>query len=1152
VSECRKIFADDCLNLENTYMSTRTFSLRLFAVVAAVALVFGFAVEASAQNNEAVRNMSTAGSKLDPAAEAVIAKLATLNRLPDGEWRMHSGDLAHGEALKLDESDWTVMAPATEQKPIGKLANDALWFRQHVVVPKTLNGYDLTGARIWFQFRAWGNGPMPEILYFNGRRVAMGDDIEQTILLDQAKPGDEVVVAIKLLHTEDQKTFAGGVFKIDFPAERPSPDALRAEFESAAYLVPSLSGNDAKQFAILNAAIEAVDTKALEAGDQKKFDASLVAARTKLEALRPLLQTTTLHLSGNSHIDAAWLWPWTETVDAVKRTYGTALQLMYEYPEYTFTQSAAQYNAWLQEKYPDMNRDINRRIKEGRWEIVGGMWVEPDLNMPDGESLVRQLLVGKRWYKQAYGVDVRIGWNPDSFGYTWQLPQIYKKSGVDYFVTQKMTWNDTNQLPFKLFWWESPDGSKVLAYFPHDYANQDLSPVRLTGDLKTARERAPGMLEMMDLYGVGDHGGGPTRSVLDEGFGWEKKKDAVLPKIEFGLAQTFFTDVEKQIAPQSPEWDYARIAKGYKAPDEVAGKVAIPTWKSELYFEYHRGVMTTQAQHKKNMRESEVEVLNAEKYSSLAWLYGAQYPGAELTEDWKKVLFNQFHDLAAGSGIGVIYKDAQKDYDWVKMSTGAISHSAQVHLIASINTESKDEKAIPILVFNTLGWERNGLVIIEMQLKSTVRLAVIDSNSGMALHSEILKHDPENGLTQIEVNVPSMPAYGYKLLTVQLGQHIVDIGGLIDPTWEKLKVMEPKSNNLEIHNDEVRIEVDKNSGCISSIIEHFSKKELETKNSCGNQLQFFKDTPKDYDAWNVDPGTLDVAPMTFDKADSVELIGEKSDHPAVRVKYHTEKSTFVQTISLEGDMVNIDNDVDWHESHVLLKAAFPLAAESDHATYEIPYGSIERPTTRTNSWDKAQFEVPAMRWADLSGKGTDGKVHGLSVINDSKYGYDATGNVLRITLLRSAKWPDPEADMGRQHFHYALYPHARTWKDAETMRRGWEYNYPLVGVVTTAHAGSLPATHSFASIDEKNMVLTAVKKAEDADALIFRAYEFEGKETVATFHIPAGATKATLTNLMEKAEGGELKIEKGTGTDVVRVPVKPYEIVTLEVEYPKN
>jgi alpha-mannosidase len=243
------------------------------------------------------------------------------------------------------------------------------------------------------------------------------------------------------------------------------------------------------------------------------------------------------------------------------------------------------------------------------------------------------------------------------------------------------------------------------------------------------------------------------------------------------------------------------------------------------------------------------------------------------------------------------------------------------------------------------------------------------------------------------------------------------------------------------------------------------------------------------------------------------------------------------------DEIDIDNDIDWHETHVLLKAAFPLAASGPFATYEIPYGTIERATTRNNSWEKAQFEVPAMRWADLG----DGK-HGLSVINNSKYGYDAVGNVLRLTLLRSPVDPDPEADQGHHHFHYALYPHAGTWKDALTIRHGYEYNYPLTAVVTTAHAGSLPAEHSFASVGPENVVLTAVKKAEDANGLIFRAYEWAGKETMAEFHVPAGATGATVTNMMETPEGAALTV----AGDVVKVPMHPYEIVTIRVDYPQG
>ncbi len=251
----------------------------------------------------------------------------------------------------------------------------------------------------------------------------------------------------------------------------------------------------------------------------------------------------------------------------------------------------------------------------------------------------------------------------------------------------------------------------------------------------------------------------------------------------------------------------------------------------------------------------------------------------------------------------------------------------------------------------------------------------------------------------------------------------------------------------------------------------------------------------------------------------------------------------------DGDIVDIDNDIDWHEKHVLLKAAFPLAVTSDFATYEIPYGSIERPTTRNNSFEKAQFEVPAMRWADLSGAGPDGKVHGLSILNQDKYGYDAAGNVLRITLLRSPTWPDPDADQGEHHFHYALYPHAGTWKDALTVRHGWEYDYPLQAVVTTAHAGSLPPEHSFASVAPDNIVLTAVKKAEDANGLIFRAYEWAGKETTAEFHVPPGATGATVTNLMEQPEGGPLSVTTENGANVVKVPIHPYEILTIRVDY---
>ncbi len=1105
------------------------FSLKLYCRISALLfLSLGALLAASPAVAQRDSEVGRGLALLPPQSGAVVERLMRLSQLHVGTWKMHEGDLPHGEAVNLDTSGWQDAAVGAH------FSNGAIWLRQSVELPATLNGYDLSGARIWFQFHVDANGAVPEIIYFNGRRVALGEDLEPEVLFDDARPGDKVVVAVKLLQTIDVKSFTSATLRVDFPENRPNPQDLAEEFLSAALLIPSLTPSDAEGkmswMATLNGAIGAVDLKALDAAEagsaearaqgQANFDASLKAAQARLEALRPVLRQATFLLDGNAHIDAAWLWPWTETVDVVHRTFGTALQLMNEYPNYTYTQSAAAYNEWMAQKYPALNDEIKRRIKDGRWEIVGGMWVEPDLNMPDGESLVRQLLVGKRWYKQAYGVDVRIGWNPDSFGYTWQLPQIYKKSGIDYFVTQKMTWNDTNKLPFKLFWWESPDGSKVLAYFPHDYVNLTLNPVRLSDDLATARLRSPGLTEMMDLYGVGDHGGGPTRAILDEGFRWAAPSAAavasnggepVTPKYQFGTAQSFFSTVEKQIAPESPTWNYQSIPQ-YAPPAAVPGRIAIPTWDSELYLEYHRGVYTTQANHKKSMRDSEEEVLNAEKFSSLAWLFGAKYPADELTEDWKKVLFNQFHDLAAGSGIGVIYKDAQTDYDWVRMSTNEISTGALETVSERINTTGN---GIPIVVYNPLSWGRSGDLRVQVQTEA-------DKSTAVTMHVE------------------NIPAFGYKVLRV----------GQKTPLNMQTVMTSDNGFELTLGDGKVRVMVDKSTGCIISLMEKTTRFETLAPGACGNQLQFFKDKPRDYDAWNIDPGTLDTAPATIFKADSVEPTELANGAPAIKVSYTWQESKFVQTITIPdgSDYVDIDNDIDWHEKHVLLKAAFPLSVKSDFATYEIPYGAIERPTTRNNSWEKAQFEVPAMRWADLSGAGPDGKVHGLSVLNQDKYGYDAVGNVLRLTLLRSPTWPDPDADQGHHHFHYALYPHAGTWKDALTVRHGWEYDYPLEAVVTTVHAGSLPAEHSFASVSPENVVLTAVKKAEDANGLIFRVYEWAGKETTAEFHVPAGATGATVTNLMEQPEGDPLKVEG----DVVKTPIKPYEILTIRVSYPNG
>jgi len=1074
---------------------------------------------------------------LSPAAIAKLHTLELLNSLPVGEWRFHAGDIPHGESPTLDDSSWSLA------KPRSKAPTDAVWYRRTIEIPKTLNGYDITGSRVWFQFRAEANGPMPEIIYFNGRRVALGDDLEPIILFDPAKPGDKVLVAVKLAHTVDEKTFAGVNLKIEpnpnatGAAARPNPEDIRTQCITAANLLPALATPRKDLLPKVEEAVAAIDIKALQAGNQSAFDSSLRKSQEILSTLHPVLSQAIIDEDGNSHIDAAWLWPRSETIDVVRRTFTTALQLMDEYPNYVYTQSAAQYTAWIAEKYPKMNDEIRQRVKEGRWEIVGGMWVEPDLNLPGGESLVRQLLVGQRYFQKEYGVTARIGWNPDSFGYNWQLPQIYKRSGLDYFVTQKMHWNDTNQLPFRLFWWESPDGSKVLTYFPTDYVHDNVNPTRLSADFAESADRNPGTAEMLDLYGIGDHGGGPTRAMLDQADKWiaaGTTGDDAVPTMRYHTAQSYFTNVEKNLNPDSPTWNYDRIAQGYTAPPASAtGAMGLPTWNDELYFEYHRGVYTTQAAHKRNMRTSETATLDAEKLASLAWLQGKPYPADDLTENWKKITFNQFHDLAAGSGIGVIYKDAQKDFTDVFNVDHEVTHTALSALTDTIDTST--QPGVPVLLVNTMAWPRSETVSLSVQLPETTDAVQLHDANDKPLPTQIISHDAATHRFELLARATDVPALGYTVI------HAEKASGEAPTT--NLRA-EEQTNTITLSNEHTRLTIDRKTGCITSLVSLPSNTESLAPNACGNQLQTFKDTPKQYDAWNIDPGTLDhMTPI--DELDSVTLVNNGPVRATVRVSRTWQKSKFVQDISLDAgaDSVRITNDIDWHETHVLLKAAFPLAATSPKATYEIPYGSIERPTTRNNSWEKAKFEVPAMQWADL------GDEHqGLSILNDSKYGYDAEGNTLRITLLRSPTWPDPDADRGHQHFVYALYPHAGTWKQALTVRRGYELNDPLKAEQVFSHTGALTAEHSWASVENPNVTLTAIKKAEDSDALIFRMYEWAGTATEVKLHIPSGATSATETNLMEKPEGTNLNL---TG-DVVTVPIKPYEILTIQATYPHN
>ena len=1105
-----------------------------------------------------------ATAQTTPAAdpyEPVLDRLQAMTTMSLDGWKVIGTDLPHGE---------TPGDAIADAKPLALKQNLQLpvWLYDSLEIPPALHGYSLAGSRVALNLNVGSNRGILISVFVNGNMVARGDsDSQVAITLTQsAQPGRKLLIAVRVLPSGTVGCCGGpretrldaAWLSFEPAAPRPDPAMFRQQVMAAELLIAAYPDGESERQQQLGAAVKAVDLSALDRGDQSAFDASLEAAQSKLKALRPYMKQFTVKAVGNSHIDMAWLWPETETVEVVRNTFGTALALMREYPDFKFTASTAQAYVWMEEKYPAIFSEIEQRVKEGRWEVVGGMWVEPDLNMPDGESLVRQILYGKRYFKQKFGVDVNIGWNPDSFGYNAQLPQIYKRSGIDYFVTQKLLWaSEFTKFPYRLFWWEALDGTRLMTYFPSDYANA-IEPVKMARDssvyspmlwkYNAGTNSAPeGSLQMMYLYGVGDHGGGPTRADLDTAMRWQKP-DVVYPKLELSTAASFLNNLSKN-----------------------ENQLNLPVWSGELYFQYHRGVQTTQSETKRGNRKSEVALLVAEKLASIGTLFGQPYPQADFDASWKKVLFNQFHDILPGSGIGVNYVDAARKYAEVQRFSSDAAHTGLSELASRVDfpghplgltlapgSAGGDIKAeitnspVGVVVFNPLSWTRNGPVEFEVQFPLPVPSVSAVTPEGKQVIVHMVGEDSKTGVAHLQMIAEDVPANGYKLfLLVGTSGRLVDIPGA--------RKYEPslKATETSLENEFLRVQVDPQTGCITSLFEKRSSTEtlapavagvgapanLPDGRPCGNLLQAFVDKPKQWDAWNVDANFIEHHTDLL-QADSVKLIESTPFRAVIRVTHKWQSSGFVQDITLYPGIPRVDvhMQADWQEKHLLLKVAFPLSARNDKATFEIPYGAVERPTTRNTPAEQAQFEVPALRWADLS----DTR-HGFSLLNDSKYGYDAKDNILRLSLLRAPEYPDPNADRGHHEFTYSLYPHAGTWRDAMTVRQGYEVNVPLLATTSSRHQGALPPSQSFFSTQEDNVVITAVKPAADFNnQLIIRYYEWAGKKGDVHLLLPPGAVAAWETNLMEDAQR-QLNLDPGSRR--LAVPTNPHEIKTVKVQF---
>lgn len=746
--------------------------------------------------------------------DRTTAVLDSLASVSIDDWKM-SPDLKNGEIKGdptqrgFDDSQWQTLKIAQLVYP------DSCWLRKEIVLPDRILGKKVDGTIKFFVSvddygYMWINGAGKGYFPWDGAFVLTND----------AKPGDRFLIAIRAINT------GGPLRLLRADLETASTDSIRRmikDFSLSVRVGQELLSVDTKQSTPYDNKVQdvGVDKSKIDKGEKKELNALLQeqVARLDLDALRqPMMdkfiaslndvrlhlrpvaefaKRFTLYFDANAHIDAAWLWRDKETIEVCKNTFTSVLNMMDSRPYFSYSQSAAVYYDWMEEKYPDVFKRIQQRVKEGRWEVVGGMWIEPDCNLPSGESWMHHLLISKKYFQKELGVDVKIGWNPDSFGYNWNMPEFYQNAGIDAFITQKIGWNDTNIFPYRVFWWEGPDGSRVLTYFPFDYVNEISQPFQLA-DWMRQFEANTGFTKMMVLFGVGDHGGGPTNEMLD--------------RIERLKHLDIYPNVEYCTAAQYLDWLKTQN------PAEIA------TWKDELYLEYHRGTYTTQAKMKEYNRQNETLLTNAEKFSTLATMYGRTYDRQIMDDAWKNLLFTQFHDILPGSGIRENYLDATERHKAAEKSGTFELRKSLETIVSNINT-SKITKGTPVVVFNPLSWQRTDVAALKLPEGDASQYSVFETNGGEIPSQIVDKGLLERELIFVAENIPS---FGYR--TFELRKKDSNAVSVIS-----------EDSSAMIQNQYFRVTVGRDSGWVESIVDKRSDKEILSGNS--NKLQLLEDKP---------------------------------------------------------------------------------------------------------------------------------------------------------------------------------------------------------------------------------------------------------------------------------------------------------------------
>jgi alpha-mannosidase len=783
-----------------------------------------------------------------------------------------------------------------------------------------------------------------------------------------------------------------------------------------------------------------------------------------------------LCLTGHAHIDLAWLWPLAETRRKTRRTFSTVLDLMDRYPDFTFNQSSAQVYAWMEEDDPAVFERIRARVAEGRWEPIGGMWVESDANVTGGEAFARQMLYGQRYFEATFGKRHTVVWLPDVFGYSGGMPQLMQGAGLTGFFTTKLNWNEANVFPFDLFEWEGIDGTSVVAHTffnPGQGYNGNIVPFDTKGTWDRYRGKTK-HFESVFAFGWGDGAGGPTDKMIEN---FSRIKDfPALPKLRMGNVQEFF---------------------------ETLPSSGLPKAIGELYLELHRGTLTSQALVKQNNRHAEHRLYEAEVFSSIASLDGYEYPAEQIEQGWKTLLLNQFHDILPGSSISEVYVDSHRQMEEV------IETAACLRDRVLAGGTAPSGRGDSLIVANAALYSRPLTVFVPGVIGE--HATAIEPLAG-ALTQPI-----ENG-TLVSIPGATVPGLGS-----------IGLAAAKSPRAAVPSVSaETSDNGFVLENEFVSVTIGPD-GAIAGIFDKEAAREALANR--GNQLWAYVDKPYSWDAWDIDESYARDGEELVHTA-RLGIVETGPVRVSVRVERHWRGSTIVQHYRLGPDSkrLDIETDIDWHERQVLLKTHFPLAVRSHQAAFETMYGAVFRPTHRNGPWDAARFEGCGHRWGDISESG-----YGVAVLNDAKYGYEALGSDLMLSLLRSPLYPDPLADEGEHHFTYSILPHIGDWSSSNVVNEAFALNSPLI--VST---GAIKP--AFVEVEGLPLGIGALKRAEDGNGLILRLYEPNGARGLASLRFARPMSLIQSVNLLED----EIETPRAPG-DSIELDFRPFEIKSLRL-----